>query len=374
MPRRAMGHNGRMARSRSALLGLLVGTVLLAASCTGRDEPFPPTDGDGDGDGDGDAGTDVEVEPDGDADEGPGPVGGPLTQVAQTASISEERVCDLDSNGSLDNSLADLGSPASTIAAMALNSVIQGSIGAGFRLVYHFPWLDDPSVPEDDDATMLVLDCVDGDDPPDRSDDFAGDESFYAKANSLDACGEPLHAFEHVEIRAGELETPPGVVPFPFGEGGELTARGAVIRGRIEPGGVSGTGTLCGYAIIHDLGGQPSLDSTSGLSLLELLLAGGDALGFAGIPGFRVDMDLDADGLESFVLDDRGAIVECVDGDLTLIPGRECWRDEAMADGFSIVMSLTSVRAELAGRAPGWEDHVEGTCTDPPEESLFDPR
>lgn len=361
-------------------MALAGGIAILLAACHEND-PITPADGDldADSDGDGDAdGTDDaeasgDAEPDADRDVGPPPEAGPMTQVVETAALSEERLCDVDLNGTLDNSLADLGSPASTIAAMALNSMIQGAVSAGYRIVYHFPWVDDPSAPTDPDATLLVLEGQDGDDPPNADDDFEGDEVFLAKANGLDGCGEPQFYYEEVYLLDGIAQTRPGVVPLPFGSG-DLTAEGATVQTDIEPGGVSSSTILCGYALIHSLGIEPGPEEAGGLSLLEILLAGGEAFGFTGIPGFRADIDVDHDGLETFVLDDRGAIVECIDGDLSRTAGRECWRDETMADGFSLTFALEAVRAELGGRVPGWETLVEGTCDAPPEESLFDRR
>ena len=107
------------------------------------------------------------------------------------------------------------------------------------------------------------------------------------------------------------------------------------------------------------------------LAQAALLVAGGSVIGLPGMPGLNPDVDLDGDGLERLLVDDSGYLVSCIDGDLTVIEGRDCWQDEGMADGFSFVMGAVAVPAHLIGLEPGWERLVEGTCDDPPDESLW---
>ena len=64
------------------------------------------------------------------------------------------------------------------------------------------------TAPDDDDAPFVVLEGADTDDPPAPADDFSGEEPFWARGSSLDACGEPLHVFPGSTIRDGELSSP----------------------------------------------------------------------------------------------------------------------------------------------------------------------
>ena len=83
-------------------------------------------------------------------------------------------------------------------------------------------------------------------------------------------------------------------------------------------------------------------------------------------------MDADGDGLERILLDEDGHVVSCIDGDGTPIPGSDCFLDPRMADGFSVNFSLRAITARYAGREPGWQHAVAGTCeAGMPEHSLF---
>ena len=60
------------------------------------------------------------------------------------------------------------------------------------------------------------------------------------------------------------------------------------------------------------------------------------------------DMDRDGDGLEQ-VVGDGYTVVECIDGDGTHIPGPDCPCDPRIADGYSVAMHSTGVRAHIVG-------------------------
>jgi len=106
-----------------------------------------------------------------------------------------------------------------------------------------------------------------------------------------------------------------------------------------------------------------------------MILAGGAAFGVPGVPGLSADIDLDHDGLERFVLDHELHLASCVDGDGTAFEGRDCWAHPGFEDGISMTIHIEAMPARFAGRAPGWEERVAGTCDGgPPATSLFDPR
>ena len=62
-----------------------------------------------------------------------------------------------------------------------------------------------------------------------------------------------------------------------------------------------------------------------------------------------------------------------MDGDSTEIAGSDCFLDERMADGISMNFELRAVSARFGGLEPGWEESVEGSCDEPPAQSLWDP-
>jgi hypothetical protein len=158
----------------------------------------------------------------------------------------------------------------------------------------------------------------------------------------------------------------------PFGEG--VSARTFEIRGRIEPAGARFDSTLCSYASMGPLGLSEGIVESNDRSLLEELVAGGSAFGLPTLPGVSPDVDLDGDGLERVLLDEEGRVRACVDGDMTIIDGPECFLDDRMADGFSLTFSVTAVPAVFAGRRDDWRDLVEGVCDGgEPDPSLWDP-
>jgi hypothetical protein len=369
---------GAMIRRDLDLVLVLTALALagLQAGCdgdrTGGPDSAPDADVDADVDGDVDG-----DEVDGDADQ-PGPDAdepvdsGPITLVIAEAAVTTERLCDLDGDGDLDNTFADLGSPASDLAVMVLNSEVVQTFREGNPILFHIPWVEDRDRPHDDDIVIVMNDGLDADDPPDPSDDRLGGESFWLDPLELDECGEPTLPFVGASLRDGSLETPP--LPRTLHLLEDILVRDARIVGTIDRGGLSGDPRICAYAAIHDLGGALTPLGTGDLSWLEVFAAGGSAAGVTGVPGFLPDVDVDHDGLERFVLDEAFRIATCIDGDLTAIPGRDCWQDERMADGFSINVHLPSVHAVCLGRPDGWEDVRPEPCDHPPEESLLDPR
>jgi len=327
------------------------------------------TDGDADVDGDGDADGDVDA----DADEDRPPAPGPMTLVALTMDVSTARICDLDGDGLYDNAVADLGEDDGAWFAMALSALINTDITRGLRLVAHFPHVDDRSGPEDDDTVMIFYGSGDPDDPPDPTDDFEGDEAYPVYPSSFDSCGEPRFVFTGVTLDDGSIHATGGHVPvFLFVEA--IPAQRSQVVGNIGPGGQTGELNVCGCLSVEDLGGKAGIPGRGDYTLLETILIGGGVLGRPDIPGLTPDVDLDGDGLESFLLDADGYIESCIDGDRTTISGRDCWSDPRMIDGISMVLNLDGAPARHGGLIEGWEGMVDGSCTDPPEESLWDPR
>jgi hypothetical protein len=358
------------------LLRLACAAALAAAGCDDGDPRADADAGpgaDGDLDADTDRGTDAPGEADreaGDADR-PEAEPGPLTMVATEIEVLLDRACDLDGNGVTDNAIADLGSPGAERLVAALSSVVQWEIEAGYRYVIHFPWLEDSAGADDPDAVLTMFGGVDVDDPWEPGDDFSGEEPFYVGWFFLDACGEPLCSFAAARLDRGTLSAEGGSVPLMFSG---LIGRGSNVWGTVGPRGASGELTLCARAHIRELGVlYPAVDAGEA-TLLEAVLAGGGVWGIAGVPGTSPDLDMDGDGLERFALDPEGLVERCIDGDGSVIEGRDCFRDERMADAFALVIALRTVAAAFGGRVPGWQDAVEGTCESPPDHSLWDAR
>jgi hypothetical protein len=59
------------------------------------------------------------------------------------------------------------------------------------------------------------------------------------------------------------------------------------------------------------------------------------------------DIDMDADGIERFVLDEGARVAGCYDGDGAEIVGPDCLEDPRMADGYSICFDMHGIPATL---------------------------
>jgi hypothetical protein len=251
--------------------------------------------------------------------------------------------------------------------------MIQGSIESGRKMILHFPWIDDLSGPDDSSAVFIIFTGRDDDDPEDPSDDLSGHEGYVVTPSALDVCGEPTVFFRDVRLEQGELSALSGAVPLPAA----MVATSARTWGTVAPFGTSASLLVCGIALIRDFGpAGGTLPMFGDSTALEIILAGGAAFGYPQLPGLVPDVDVDGDGLERFTLDASSRIESCIDGDGTVIAGRDCWANEAMADGFSLNFRFDAVSAQFLGQEEGWQENpkYDGlSCDDPPDPSLFDP-
>ena len=339
---------GAMRRSIERLGALAVAVAMAAASCD-PEGPAAPEAGADAGLIDSGADVDVEAEASEDADDTADAQAapGPLTFVVDERGVTAERLRGVDGNGSLDNVIADLGSPAAALMAATLTAAFQRTITTkDARTIVHFPWVDDTGPPGDPDTAVTVFGGLDLDDPEDPDADFSGEEPFHVDSEELDGCGEPRSFALGASIRRGALEAH---LSYVLVDGIAMQGDGQLL-GTIEPGGASAAFALCGYATARNLG-EVEMDD---LTWLEVFCAGGAAFGLPGLPGVTLDVDVDGDGLERFVVHAAGHIARCIDGDgHTTIDGPDCWQDGRMADGFSLVVVLHAVSARFAGRQPG---------------------
>jgi hypothetical protein len=299
------------------------------------------------------------------ADDSDASTAGPLTFVVSEAAVTEDRICDLDGDGLVDNVVADLGRPASSLLSMTISAGLQSAVARGHRVIIHIPWVEDRDRPADPEVLLVVLGGEDTDAPVDMTDDFSGEEPFFRRAHDIDGCGEPLYVI-HASIADGELRAEAEVeirVNFDL-----LGVRAATVTGTIERHVLEAH--LCSFATVADLGQAQGIEEGGDLSMLEQFLMGGEAFGMDAIPGVTPDLDFDGDGLERFVTDEQGNLISCIDGDSTAISGRDCWQDRRIADAFSLILRLSGPSAQLAGPEPAWRED----CHDPPETSVWDPR
>lgn len=277
--------------------------------------------------------------------------------------------CDLNGDGSPDNAFVR----ALGVLAAALGPLIEGAV-MDQAILLSFIGLDDPTGANDDDFRIAWLFGVDTD--GDTSNNLTGAGTFFVDPNTLNADGSPLTSIQsrvasHV-LRGGPEDIPLPVGPFPV----ELA------QGRIEGTTVADAGELyqiddgllCGgisttlFSLIGTFAGDmletdPPCDGGAPASILDLIVAGGTATAnFGDGGGFPLrftatppDLDLDGDGLETFIVQSEGpdgcqpVIVGCVDGDGTVYDGRTCHSNPNMADGYSSAFEFTAIHATLMG-------------------------
>lgn len=235
-----------------------------------------------------------------------------------------------------------------SLLGAVIDPLIAEQIAAGTLLLgLELRDVDDPTLQEDDALTVRMHALVDGDaDPADNFDPDAP-ETFTVAADQtgLDFTDSTL-AGGHLAARG--LDALDGAtlgVPLPVSdlsiEGDLVVIDGAVHtldEGRLR--GVIGASLLA-------LTPNALSGTCPGASLLDVFATG------CGLFGLQPDADVDGDGLEKlYDTDDDGAIDRCVDGDGTEILGTECPLDPAIADGYTLILVVHGVRAELAAAAP----------------------
>ena len=181
---------------------------------------------------------------------------------------------------------------------------------------------------------------VDADGDP--SNDFSGMGSFWFTLSSVDATNcRPLAILPAGAMVNGHFEAMAdhALVPLNFAA---FDIRRAHVTGDIAPDLSSLSNVLVGGAATPcKLSETPQ--TLTNQSMLDLL---------AGTYGLQPDIDLDGDGLETFVASPSAGVYACIDASGTRIDGKTCACDPRIADGFSLALEVTAVKAMLLGPVP----------------------
>lgn len=288
---------------------------------------------------------------------------------------SRSQGCDLDGSPGIDNAFAR----ALGVLGSALGPLISMAIESGdLTLLLGFLGLDDPLGANDDDLRVAWLQGQDAD--GDVSNNFGGAGQFWVDPGSINPDGSPTTSVQ-AQIASNALTGGPETIPLPL-----------PIPIELQQGHVQGTtvadagqlyqiedGLLCGgvpVSLLALLGGflggtggmletDPPCDGGAEASLVDLIIAGGSATANFGGTMFPLtfaatapDLDLDADGLEGFVIQDTGpdgcqpVVVACIDGDGTRIDGRDCYTSPEIGDGYSAAFTFTAISATLVPMPP----------------------
>lgn len=236
---------------------------------------------------------------------------------------------DINGDGVPDNALGFLGPVVNPPWAEAIVN------GTATYVIDISRWDLTPDDPDMDVASFLAFDA---DDPPDHSNDLGGDGEFYVATDQYDVNCRPLSFSEGTSIEDGLIHV----------EEEEWRFFAPYI------------GTIQFYGVRMELQLDAELDEFQGLmaagwsvcsmsrtfipqlgtaSFLDLVVNQG-----AGHP----DVEADGDGQEQ-IFGDGAYVTSCVDGDGTVIEGRDCACDPRMADRYSMSVESFGVPATVLG-------------------------
>ena len=108
-----------------------------------------------------------------------------------------------------------------------------------------------------------------------------------------------------------------------------------------------------GFAI--DIG--PPCDGESDVTFADIFIGGATIV--VPLRPTSPDVDLDGDGLETFVVQRTGpdgcqpVVTACIDGDGTRIEGHNCLTDSRIADGYSAALEFQASRVMVSGTTGG---------------------
>jgi len=259
--------------------------------------------------------------------------------------VTDELLCDLDGDGLEDNVLGTAHPRVLSLMESAFAAALDVR-GNGVLFDLHLAGDATHGSSSFEGAIVAAADCDD-----DPADNPFGGEVFDALVGSYDS--ETLEPDSPISmtVTAGELRGSFEVVRIPTkGFGTPWIWRG----GRLEATVVDGfrrleDGTVCTYYRACELAPlvlDPEWDRTA----LDVVVAPGAVLGIPDLPGLQPDIDLDGDGLETFVADAEGRVVGCFDGDGTQVSaeaGVACPLAPEIADAISMTLHFEAVWARL---------------------------
>jgi len=252
--------------------------------------------------------------------------------------LGEESGFDLDGDGEIDNALGQLPQSVRDSIHDGLDHAIE--VGE-WMMILHLADVDDPPDPNDPDVGFHVFTALDVDVPPDPSNNYGGDGRFYIRVDEFDLDCNPTTAADEAALADHVLTASSDALLFQLGVGAGTLAlvNGTYVLTYSEDfhtstGLYGGMTTLCSMSQLAFPGDTPG-------SVLDAFV--NDLKDF-----ISVDMDLDGDGLET-VVGDGTSVLECIDGDGTIIIGRECPCDARIADAYSVAFSTEAIAATIVG-------------------------
>jgi hypothetical protein len=241
---------------------------------------------------------------------------------------------DLNGDGKIDNQMGK-------VAGMA-NPELQNSIKLGTTIMLvSVTHLKGPPIVDGDHPAVTLLLGLDSDSPADPSNN-ADNGAFKVPIEQFDVNCNPTTTFDSSAVSGGIIKSASKKVDIVAGSIGTIRWTDAQLTMTpSSPGDLThwtgvtgGIGDACSLSITPFPGPNTA-------SLLDVLV---------NLVGLQPDIDRDGDGIEKIVGDlNTVTIKECVDGDGTVIPGRNCVCDPRIKDGYSGALGFSLVPARVVG-------------------------
>jgi len=311
-------------------------TACIEGRCERPDARVPRPDGAADA-------HDAEARPE-DADTVPLP--GVPVLVNTEIGLTGELLCDLDGDGLEDSAFSEAHP---VLLAMLTNLFVENLATRSSVLVLDTHRIPDPATPHGPSFFGALVEGTDCDSDPE--DNGSGREVFDAHTDEYDATTLMPTSARTLSVDHGLLqmgEPGPDAVLECFD--GRWTWQKALLRGRISAGMAHlDDGVMCAYVRPSDLS-REVVDPSRGVTALDVLVDPGPALGIPGLVGVQPDLDIDEDGLETFITDETGRVAYCLDGDGTIVAttgGAPCTESPEIRDGLSLTVRFEGISGRL---------------------------
>jgi hypothetical protein len=247
---------------------------------------------------------------------------------------------DLDDDGAIDNEIGKIPAGAVSSANAGLDAAI--TTGELLMVMYVTNWSEPPTA-NDPDASFHAFQVYDEDMPQNPDNNFDGAGRFLLPLNELDLSCRPKTEADETTLVDGVMTARNDVWRFTLTTGlGALEFQEAILVTEFSADFTTATSRMGSILSLCTLSALAFPGDTPGTVL--------DAI--VNDPTIRdsvhIDVDVDGDGVEQ-VIGDGVSIMGCIDGDGTMIMGRDCPCHPNIVDAFSSAMEFLAVSAEVVG-------------------------
>ena len=222
------------------------------------------------------------------------------------------------------------------------NDLQQAVLRGDICMMQHISEWSGPPTATATDIGFFLFTGSDADSPKDPSNDYTGEGEFFFRMTEFDLNCEPTTEADEASLVDRVISARRSVWQFALSaELGSMQFRDARVELTFAADFATGSGIFAGSMPLCTLAGVPFPGDLSG-SVLDVLI------NYEIFDPVQVDMDLDGDGLEQ-VIGDGESVLECIDGDGTVIPGSNCPCHPAIVDAVSAAIGIEVVPAIVVG-------------------------